>query len=206
MKNPFKGTDEDIKDDIKQAETSGVEEEVKADEEKLAAENTEAETEEKLEGNAAEESESVNPLQEKYDTLNNQYIRLAADFDNYRKRQEQEKEALLKYGAENTLKKMIEVLDNFERGLKAIETVEDCDKVKECYNLAYKNFTDVLTKAGLEAIKAEGEQFDPNFHEAVMQTPTSDKPEHTIIAELQKGYKLGDKVLRPTLVNVAVSE
>ena len=206
MKNPFKGTDEDIKDDIKQEETSGVEEEVKADEEKLAAENAEAEAEEKLEGNAAEESESVNPLQEKYDTLNNQYIRLAADFDNYRKRQEQEKEALLKYGAENTLKKMIEVLDNFERGLKAIETVEDCDKVKECYNLAYKNFTDVLTKAGLEAIKAEGEQFDPNFHEAVMQTPTSDKPEHTIIAELQKGYKLGDKVLRPTLVNVAVSE
>ena len=206
MKNPFKGTDEDIKDDIKQEETSGVEEEVKADEEKLAAENTEAEAEEKLEGNAAEESESVNPLQEKYDTLNNQYIRLAADFDNYRKRQEQEKEALLKYGAENTLKKMIEVLDNFERGMKAIETVEDCDKVKECYNLAYKNFTDVLTKAGLEAIKAEGEQFDPNFHEAVMQTPTSDKPEHTVIAELQKGYKLGDKVLRPTLVNVAVSE
>ena len=206
MKNPFKGTDEDIKDDIKQEETSGVEEEVKADEENSAAENTEAEAEEKLEGNAAEESESVNPLQEKYDTLNNQYIRLAADFDNYRKRQEQEKEALLKYGAENTLKKMIEVLDNFERGMKAIETVEDCDKVKECYNLAYKNFTDVLTKAGLEAIKAEGEQFDPNFHEAVMQTPTSDKPEHTIIAELQKGYKLGDKVLRPTLVNVAVSE
>ena len=206
MKNPFKGTDEDIKDDIKQEETSGVEEEVKADEENSAAENAEAEAEEKLEGNAAEESESVNPLQEKYDTLNNQYIRLAADFDNYRKRQEQEKEALLKYGAENTLKKMIEVLDNFERGLKAIETVEDCDKVKECYNLAYKNFTDVLTKAGLEAIKAEGEQFDPNFHEAVMQTPTSDKPEHTIIAELQKGYKLGDKVLRPTLVNVAVSE
>ena len=63
---------------------------------------------------------------------------------------------------------MIEVLDNFERGLKAIETVEDCEKVKECYNLAYKNFKDVLTKAGLEAIKAEGETFDPNFHEAVM--------------------------------------
>ena len=64
----------------------------------------------------------------------------------------------------------------------------------------------MLTKAGLETIKAEGEEFDPNFHEAVMQTPTSDKPEHTIVAELQKGYKLGDKVLRPTLVNVAVAE
>lgn len=206
MKNPFKGTNEDIKDEnISENDSKieeGVDEEVKADEEKLAAENSEAELKENLEGN----NEQKNPLQEKYDTLNNQYIRLAADFDNYRKRHEQEREALLKYGAENTLKKMIEVLDNFERGRKAIETVEDCEKVKECYNLAYKNFTDVLTKAGLETIKAEGEQFDPNFHEAVMQTPTSEKPEHTIIAELQKGYKLGDKVLRPTLVNVAVAE
>ena len=194
MKNPFSSdkNEENLK------------EEVKINEEKTAEEN--AETEEKIENSEnAEEvtKEEVNPLQEKYDTLNNQYIRLAADFDNYRKRQEQEKEALLKYGAESTLKKMIEVLDNFERGLKAIETVEDCEKVKECYNLAYKNFKDVLTKAGLESIKAEGETFDPNFHEAVMQTPSTEHPEHTIIAELQKGYKLGDKVLRPTLVNVA---
>ena len=196
MKNPFSSdkNEENLK------------EEVKIDEEKTADENAETENEEKLENSESVEEakkEEVNPLQEKYDTLNNQYIRLAADFDNYRKRQEQEKEALLKYGAESTLKKMIEVLDNFERGLKAIETVEDCEKVKECYNLAYKNFTDVLTKAGLEPIKAEGETFDPNFHEAVMQPPRTEHPEHTIIAELQKGYKLGDKVLRPTLVNVA---
>lgn len=200
MKNPFKGANEDVNDNIE----NGTNEEIKADEDNIAAENSEIEAEEKIEETPL--TEEANPLQEKYDTLNNQYIRLAADFDNYRKRQEQEKEALLKYGAENTLKKMIEVLDNFERGLKALETVEDCEKVKECYNLAYKNFTDVLTKAGLESIKAEGEAFDPNFHEAVMQTPTSEKPEHTIIAELQKGYKLGDKVLRPALVNVAVAE
>ncbi len=193
MKNPFKGDNEEIVNE-------NIEQEVKSDEEKLAAENTEAEAEEKL------EEAAVNPLEEKYNQLNNQYIRLAADFDNYRKRQEQEREALLKYGAENTLKKLIEVLDNFDRGMKAIETVEDCEKVKECYNLAYKNFTDVLAKAGLETIKAEGEEFDPNFHEAVMQTPTSEKPENTIIAELQKGYKLQDKVLRPALVNVATAE
>ena len=199
MKNPFKGTGND-NDEIN---NENIEAEVKADEEKVADENTEEEAKEEI---GEENQDDVNPLQEKYDQLNNQYIRLAADFDNYRKRHEQEKEALLKYGAENTLKKMIEVLDNFERGLKAIETVEDCEKVKECYNLAYKNFTDVLTKAGLEPIKAEGEIFDPNLHDAVMQTPTADKPEHTIIAELQKGYKLGDKVLRPTLVNVAVQE
>lgn len=196
MKNPFNSgkNEEKLNEEIKIEEEKAVEE-TSNDEE--VAEDAENKTEETT------EKEEVNPLQEKYDTLNNQYIRLAADFDNYRKRQEQEKEALLKYGAETTLKKMIEVLDNFERGLKAIETVDDCEKVKECYNLAYKNFTDVLTKAGLEAIKAEGETFDPNFHEAVMQTPSTEHPEHTIIAELQKGYKLGDKVLRPTLVNVA---
>ncbi len=199
MKNPFSSDKNEEKLNKEQVEE--VEEvENKADEEKAVEEASE-ETDNKEE--KVEKTEEVNPLQEKYDALNNQYIRLAADFDNYRKRQEQEKEALLKYGAENTLKKMIEVLDNFERGIKAIETVEDCEKVKECYLLAYKNFTDVLTKAGLETIKAEGETFDPNFHEAVMQTPSSEHPEHTIIAELQKGYKLGDKVLRPTLVNVA---
>lgn len=186
MENPFKGVnfEKDAAPENKETE--------------VATENAEIETEEKIE-------EEVNPWQEKYETLNNQYIRLAADFDNYRKRQEAERESLLKYGAENTVKKLIEVLDNFDRGAKAIETVEDCEKVKECFNLAYKNFNDVLGKIGLEVIKAEGEEFDPNFHEAVMQTPTDEKPENTIIAELQKGYKLGDKVLRPTLVNVATA-
>ena len=198
MENPFKkAVEKNEKTEIEIEDTEETKEEVSEEKAETVEDNKPEET------NENKEAES---FKEKYETLNNQYIRLAADFDNYRKRHEQEKEALLKYGAENTLKKMIEVLDNFERGLKAIETVEDCDKVKECYNLAYKNFTDVLEKAGLENIKAEGEEFDPNFHDAVMQTPTSEKPEHTIIAELQKGYKLGDKVLRPALVNVAVSE
>ena len=196
MENPFKKV---VKDEDKKSENTENTEETNSETD--AEENAEAVNESTSENTVV--SEEVNPLQEKYDTLNNQYIRLAADFDNFRKRNEQEREALLKYGAESTLKKMLEVLDNFERGLKAIETVDDCEKIKECYNLAYKNFTDVLTKAGLETIKAEGEVFDPNFHEAVMQTPSNDVPEHTIIAELQKGYKLGDKVLRPTLVNVA---
>lgn len=190
MENPFKG--------VNFEENSTPQEEIKEEKEaETASENTVEEAEEKI--------EEANPWQEKYETLNNQYIRLAADFDNFRKRQEQERENLLKYGAENTVKKLIEVLDNFDRGAKAIETVEDCEKVKECFNLAYKNFNDVLGKIGLEVIPAEGEEFDPNLHEAVMQTPTDEKPENTIIAELQKGYKLGDKVLRPTLVNVATA-
>ena len=145
-------------------------------------------------------------LQKKYDALNQQYVRLAADFDNYRKRQEHEREELLKFGTENALKKMIEVLDNFERGQKALENVEDCEKVKESFNLVHKQVIDALTKLGLETIETEGKEFDPNFHDAVMRTPTTDKPEHTILNELQKGYKMGDKVLRPALVNVATAE
>ena len=72
--------------------------------------------------------------------------------------------------------------------------------------MVHKQVVDILTKLGLETINAQGQEFDPNFHEAVMQTPTSEHPENTIIAELQKGYKMGDKVLRPSLVNVATEE
>ena len=214
MENPFKKTikDEDKSKEIEEGVSADMDSSVENVDDSSKTDSTEQELnpevqEEKYaeENTNTEESSENNQLQEKYETLNNQYLRLAADFDNYRKRNEQEREALLKYGAESTLKKMLEVLDNFERGLKAIETVEDCDKVKECYNLAYKNFYDVMCKVGLEAIKAIGEEFDPNLHEAVMQTPTNDKPEHTIIAELQKGYKLGDKVIRPALVNVATA-
>ena len=153
-----------------------------------------------------EVKEEDNELQKKFDALNQQYIRLAADFDNYRKRQEHEREELLKFGTENALKKMIEVLDNFERAEKALENVDDCAKIKESFDLVHKQVVDTLTKMGLEKIETEGKEFDPNFHEAVMQTPTSDHPEHTIINELQKGYKLGDKVLRASMVNVATGE
>ncbi len=168
-------------------------------------EETARTSENKDEKKAVSDSE-LEELQQKYDTLNQQYLRLAADFDNYRKRQAQEREDLLKFGTENALKKMIEVLDNFERGKKALENVEDCAKVKESFDLVHKQVFDALSKLGLEVIETEGKEFDPNFHDAVMQTPTSEHSENTIINELQKGYKMGDKVLRPALVNVATAE
>ena len=170
------------------------------DEENLTEENNEEISKDN------EEQNEDNELQKKFDALNQQYLRLAADFDNYRKRQEHEREELLKFGTENALKKLIEVLDNFERGKKALENVDDCAKVKESFDLVHKQVVDALTKLGLEEIETEGKEFDPNFHDAVMQTPTSEYEEHTIINELQKGYKMGDKVLRPALVNVATAE
>ncbi len=167
-----------------------------------------AESQETAENDEADTkiTDEISSLKAELDKVNNQYIRLAADFDNYRKRQMQEREALLKYGAEETLKKMIEALDNIDRAKASVENVEDVNTVKDSYNLVFKQIYDVLQKIGLEVIDTKDKEFDPNMHEAVMQTPTSDYPENTIIAELQKGYKLGDKVLRPSLVNVAVSE
>ena len=140
------------------------------------------------------------------DNLNNQYLRLAADFENYRKRQAQEREALLKYGAEECMKKVIEVVDNFDRALTMVDKIDDINKMKETFQVLNKQLMDSLTKLGLEQIKCVGEQFDPNVHEAVMQTPTDEHPEDTVINELQKGYKLGEKVLRPAMVAVAVKQ
>ncbi len=200
MANPFKGETEE--NNIEKEETKT---EVNPDAEVVVEEKTDAEKSSEQEEATSEMSE-LDKLQSEYDKLNNQYIRLAADFDNYRKRQAQERESLLKYGAEDTLKKLIDVLDNFDRGEKAIADVEDCEKVKESFTLVHKQLTDALAKVGLEVIECEGKEFDPNYHEAVMQTPTNEHPEHTIIAELQKGYKLGDRVLRPSLVNVATAE
>ena len=218
MSNPFKGANKETDEINPDIAKSGINEEENLESESLQQNNeTKAEVNPDAEVVIDEDTsitpesdqaqnESCGKLQEEYDKLNNQYIRLAADFDNYRKRQAQERESLLKYGAEDTLKKLIEVLDNFDRGEKAIQDIEDCEKVKESFNLVYKQLKDALGKVGLETIDCVGQEFDPNFHEAVMQTPTSEHPEHTIIAELQKGYKLGDRVLRPALVNVATAE
>jgi len=144
--------------------------------------------------------------EEEKNTLNTQYIRLAADFDNYRKRQAQERESLLKYGAEDTVKKLLPIIDNFERAQKSLKDIDDPEKLRESFDALLKQFLDMLEKLGIEKIDTAGQSFDPNLHEAVMQTPSSEHPDHTIIAELQSGYKLCDKILRPALVNVAVNE
>lgn len=148
--------------------------------------------------------EDLKKLKEECEKINNQYLRLAADFDNYRKRQAAEKESLIKFGMEQALKKMIEVSDNFERAEKSLEAIDDIEKAKESFTVLAKQFRDSMLKLGLEPINAKGEKFDPNLHEAVMQTQTEEFPEETVLQELQKGYKYGDKVLRPSMVSVAV--
>ena len=171
------------------------------------AENEEIKEEEIKEEIKEEEIESKEEeLKKELEDINNKYIRLAADFDNYRKRQMQERESLLKYGAEDTLKKIIPVLDTLERAKNSIEKTEDIKTVKESYEICTKQFIEILEKIGLKKIEAKDKPFDPNIMEAVMQTKTKDVEPHTVIAELQAGYQLHDRVLRPTMVNVAVED
>ena len=195
-KNPFNNKDNEKGDNTKMAE------EIK--EQEIKEETKEETSSEETAETAPEEKTEQELLQEKYDTLNNQYVRLAADFDNFRKRQAQEREALITFGAQECMKKVLEVADNFDRAIDMVEKIDNLDKMKETFHILNKQLTDSLTKLGLEQIKCVGEKFDPNLHEAVMQTPTDEYPEETIITEMQKGYKLGDKVLRPAMVSVAV--
>ncbi len=195
-------TENEVTEEENNPEAEVAEEEVKSEETKEDAEEKKG----IFDGLFKKNDDELNKQKEAYEKLNNQYLRLAADFDNYRKRQESEREALIKYGMEQALKKMIEVADNFTRAEKAMEKIEDCDKAKESFSVLHKQFKDSLDKLGLEEIKAEGETFDPNIHEAVMQVPTDEHPEDTVIQEMQKGYKYGEKVLRPAMVSVSVSK
>ena len=149
---------------------------------------------------------SDSKLKEDYEKLNNQYLRLAADFDNYRKRQAQEKEIWMRYGMEEALTKMIDVLDNFDRASQSCEQLEDVSKVKECFTVLEKQVKDALSKIGLTEIETEGVEFDPNFHEAIMQTASDEHKENEIVNVLQKGYMYQQKVLRPARVSVATGE
>ena len=173
------------------------------------AENIETEEENTNEPTSEEVKEEadndVEKIKKDFENLNNQYLRLAADFDNYRKRQAQERESLINYGKTEVLSKLLEVLDNFDRAQTALKESDDANCVKEAFDVLYKQITDSLEKLGLTLIETVGKEFDPNIHDAVMQTPSTEYPDQTIIAELQKGYKLGDKVLRPALVNVATN-
>lgn len=156
---------------------------------------------------AAEEMavDDADELQKELNDLNSKHLRLMADFDNYRKRQAQERESLLKYGASDTLCKIIPVLDNVERAKASIEGVEDPKIIKESYEIIFKQLFETLEKCGLEKIDTEI-PFDPNLHEAVLKTPTDEHPEYTILNVAQIGYKMGDNILRPALVNVAVAK
>ena len=121
----------------------------------------------------------------------------------FRKRTIQEKEDLAKYAASEVLKKLTTVLDTFDRAAEHLKDIDNCQTVKESYEVAIKQFVGTLKKCGMEEIEALGKEFNPNEHEAITQVPTSEFEPDTVAFVAQKGYKMGDRIIRPALVGVA---
>jgi molecular chaperone GrpE len=162
-------------------------------------EDEQKETEEKTEDEAKDEAEAEEKKSEEDEALNTKYLRLMADFQNYKRRTEKEKGDIYSYANEKLVSQLLEVVDNFERALRHESTA---DGYAEGMEMIFKQLTGVLEKAGLEEINALGEDFDPNFHNAVMTEDNDEYESGKVTEVMQKGYTLNSKVIRPSMVKV----
>jgi len=138
--------------------------------------------------------------------LYDQLLRRAAEFENFRRRIERERSDAYQRARVEVLVEFLPVVDNFERALSSLENSGgDAEALRHGVELIHKQFKDALTKFGLEPVQAIGQTFDPHLHEAVTIEPTDKHKENTIIEEFQRGYKIGDKLLRPAKVKVAAT-
>ena len=151
------------------------------------------------------EMEELRKKASDYDELWNKYLRVCADFDNARKRWDKEKQSLVKFANVSLIKNLLVIVDEFEHALRAIKEHSQYEKIIEGIELTYNNLRNILDKEGLKVIDARGKKFDPHIHEIVGQVENHDVDEHTVIEEVQKGYLLGDSLLRTSKVIIAVS-
>lgn len=152
----------------------------------------------------AENADNVADWEQKYNELNDSYLRLNAEFDNYRKRTLKEKADLLKMGSERVLLDVITVVDDFERALENIKESEDTKSLKEGVELIYNKFIGFLNKNNVKEIETIGQPFDVDKHEAVTMIPAQNEEDKNKIVDcVQKGYTLDDKVIRFPKVIVA---
>ncbi len=144
----------------------------------------------------------IQNLTSKLEEADNRYLRLQADFDNFRRRTRLDIEAGEKYRAQKLVTDLLPVLDNFERGLKVEADNEQTKTLLQGMEMVYRSLVEALKKEGVEAIEAVGKEFDPNFHQAVMQGEDEDFGSNIVTDEFQKGYILKDRLIRPSMVKV----
>ncbi|AUJ26219.1 heat shock protein GrpE [Virgibacillus dokdonensis] len=149
----------------------------------------------------AELQSKLKALQAEKEELYQKLLRVQAEYDNFKKRTVKEREAARKYQSQDLIQELLPALDNFERALQ-VEKTEDTASIIDGISMVYKQIKDALASQGAEEITAVGEEFDPNVHHAVMQIEAEDKPSNIVVEELQKGYKLKDRVIRPAMVKV----
>ncbi len=167
--------------------------------EKRLAEKAAQESDEGTDENAS--PETLTEAQEAIAELNERIVRLTADFDNFRKRAQREKDEARQFANQGLLEKLLPVLDNFEMALTA---VKDSDpSVRDGVQMILDQLLGVLKESGVEPVDGMGQPFDPNLHEALSQEETTEVEEGTVVQQVQRGYKLNDRLVRPARVVVA---
>jgi len=159
------------------------------------------------ESERGDEKDPVEALREEYEERlkekEDRFLRLAAEFDNYKKRTARQFENMTISSAERIITPLLEVVDNFQRALESSENNSDYDSLKKGTELIYQQLQGILKREGVEEIEAVGQQFDPNLHEAMMQVESDEYDEGVIVQEMMKGYKIKDKVIRHSRVVVS---
>lgn len=173
--------------------------------------NTEAQEDLTEEAEAAAEAETAEETEEQdaeklaaeLADLNQRFLRVAADFENYKRRTAQEKDDLLKYSNAKLMGELLPVLDNFQLALKSPGDSPEVQNVIKGVEMIYRQMVQVLEQAGMSKIEAVGQPFDPKLHEAIMQVEDDSVPEDTVVEELRAGYMLKERVIRPSMVKVS---
>lgn len=141
-------------------------------------------------------------LDKKLEETTNRLLRVQADYDNFRRRTRLEKEADAKYRSQRLAEELLPAIDNFERALMISPEAEEARSLLKGMEMVYRQLQEALKKEGIEVIEAVGQPFDPHVHQAVMQVETDEYEKNIVVEELQKGYKLKDRVIRPAMVKV----
>ncbi len=203
MKDELKKKDEQKLEEMQQEiNAAGNDEAEEAEEAENAASEsaeTEAENQESQDEAVVQLEKLTADLKEKEDRI----LRLQADFENFRRRTSKEKEELSAVVTQGMLKDMLPLLDNFERAMAA--EAKDGEAFQKGVEMIFTQFTEILKKNGLEHIEVEGQKFDPNFHQAVMRVQNADMEDDDIAQELQKGYMVKGRVIRPSMVQVVAN-
>jgi molecular chaperone GrpE len=208
IENQSDNTDNKEKDDSIQDNSSKdipSSDDPKIENDNLSPEKTEVINTEELKNTISNNDARLEQLEKEHETLKNQYVRISADFDNFRKRQSRDQDDLKIQLVSKSLTAILPIVDNFERARQQLKPEsEEAQNLHRSYQGLYKQLVEILKQQGVAPMRVVGQQFDPNLHEAVLREPSEEFKEDFIVEELQRGYHLEGKVLRHALVKVSM--
>ena len=197
--------DENVSEEVNVSETTSVIEDQTNEEKESLDNNNENINSEDLKNTITNNDARLEQLEKEHETLRSQYVRIAADFDNFRKRQSRDQDDLKIQLVSKALTAILPIVDNFERARQQLKPEsEEAQTLHRSYQGLYKQLVEVLKQQGVAPMRVVEQQFDPNLHEAVLREPSEEFKEDIITEELQRGYNLEGKVLRHALVKVSM--